>query len=409
MPNPNTNFRNSNGTDLGNILITKDYLMSVYPQIAGQLITPELWVWGFNSFFSALGVNDLNNRTTPVTTFAGGANWKQIACGGLHTAAIKTDGTLWIWGAGSVGRLGDNTSTNRSTPVTTFSGGTNWKQIGLGNACAHSAAIKTDGTLWVWGFNPTGQLGDNTTTNRVTPITTFSGGTNWKQVSAGYRHTAAIKTDGTLWTWGRNLDGECGNNTVAQRNTPITTFAGGTNWKQVSCGRDHTVAIKTDGTLWAWGRNAYAALGDNTTTQRNTPITTFSGGTNWKQVSAGYRHTAAIKTDGTLWTWGSNAYAQMGDNTTVNRSTPVTTFGGGNTWKQVASGGRHTMATKTDGTLWVWGSNSATGSVSGQLGTNDTLNKSTPVTTFAGGNTWKQVSASNHSAAIETSDDLQGI
>ena len=404
MPNPNTNFKLSDGRDLGNVAITKEYLMSVYPQIANQLITPELWTWGAN-YSGQLGNNITSPRLIPVTTLAGGANWKQVAGGYKHTAAIKTDGTLWTWGRNYYGQLGDNTGdlldpffSVKLTPVTTFAGGTNWKQVACGRE--HTAAIKTDGTLWTWGYNAFGGLGvgDNTGNNRTTPVTTFAGGTNWKQVSCGYNHTAAIKTDGTLWTWGGNSYGKLGDNTTTQRITPVTTFAGGTNWKQVVCGDSHTGAIKTDGTLWTWGRNDYGQLGDNTTTQRITPVTTFAGGTNWKQVA----YTAAIKTDGTLWTWGGG----LGDNTGITRSTPVTTFAGGSNWKQVAGGSGHTAAIKTDGTLWTWGSNSF-----GGLGINIFGNsRSTPVTTFVGGSNWKQVSCGyNHTAAIKTSDDLQGI
>jgi alpha-tubulin suppressor-like RCC1 family protein len=221
---------------------------------------------------------------------------------------------------------------------------------------------------------------------------------------------AAIKTDGTLWTWGLyGNDGSLGINMSGlfqTSRTPVTTFAGGTNWKQVSCGSAHTLAIKTDGTLWSWGRNTSGQLGDNTTTNRLTPVTTFAGGTNWKQVSGGNFHTAAIKTDGTLWTWGNNSYGRLGDNTATNRSTPVTTFAGGTNWKQVSCGDLHTTAIKTDGTLWTWGRN-----YNGQLGDNTSFNqKSTPVTTFAGGTNWKQVFCGYRvTAAIETSDDLQGI
>ena len=405
MPNPVTGFKNSNGADFGNILITKEYLMTVYPQIANQLITPELWVWGRN-YVGQLGDNTTTQKNTPVTTFAGGANWKQVSCGPNHTAAIKTDGTLWTWGYNFLGRLGDNTTTNRTTPITTFAGGTNWKQVSGGRE--HTAAIKTDGTLWSWGDNATGQLGDNTSfTQRSTPVTTFAGGTNWKQVACGMRHTAAIKTDGTLWAWGRNqFPGRLGDNTSASdRLTPVTTFAGGTNWKQVSAGYQQTVAIKTDGTLWTWGGNSDGQLGDNTTTGRLTPVTTFSGGTNWKQVFCGYSHTVAIKTDGTLWTWGRNNNGQLGDNTTTSRCTPVTTFAGGTNWKQVAGGQYITAAIKTDGTLWIWGYNSY-----GQLGDNTSTNRTTPVTTFAGGTNWKQVAGGQYfTAAIKTSDDLQGI
>jgi len=208
-------------------------------------------------------------------------------------------------------------------------------------------------TLWTWGFNAFGNLGDNTTVNKSSPITTVAGGTNWKQVACGYYHTAAIKTDGTLWTWGQNKYGMLGDNTNVTKSSPVTTVAGGTNWKQVAGGYRHTAAIKTDGTLWTWGFNSNGQLGDNTAVNKSSPVTTAGGGTNWKQVAGGYRHTAAIKTDGTLWTCGYNYYGNLGDGTTVDKSSPVTTAGGGTNWKQVACGYRHTAAIKTDGTLWT--------------------------------------------------------
>jgi alpha-tubulin suppressor-like RCC1 family protein len=367
----------------------------------------NLWTWG-NNANGRLGDNTVTQRNTPVTTTAGGTNWKQVAPGSYHTAAIKTDGTLWTWGSNINAQLGNNTQTDRSIPVTTFAGGTNWKQVSSGGS--HTLAVKTDGTLWGWGANgyigtASGSLGNNTTTKRITPVTTFAGGTNWKQVACGYNHTAAIKTDGTLWTWGTNGLGQIGDNTLITRSTPVTTFAGGANWKQVSGGNSHTAAIKTDGTLWVWGYNAYGQLGNNTSTDRLTPVTTFAGGTNWKQVAAGEgNHIAAIKTDGTLWTWGRNANGQIGDNTSgTNRSTPVTTFAGGTNWKQVAGGSEHTSAIKTDGTLWTWGR-----SAEGQLGNNTLIARSTPVTTFAGGTNWKQVDCgSDYTAALTYIDDYQ--
>ena len=207
-------------------------------------------------------------------------------------ADLFRDGNLFTWGYGNYGRLGDNTTTSKYTPVTTFAGGTNWKQVSSGGS--HTAAIKTDGTLWTWGYGNNGRLGDNTTTNKSTPVTTFAGGTNWKQVIAGGDHCAAIKTDGTLWTWGRGTYGRLGDNTVTSKSTPVTTFAGGTNWKQVSAGRFHCAAIKTDGTLWTWGLGTYGQLGNTDSTNRSTPVTTFAGGTNWKQVSAGDNYCIAV-------------------------------------------------------------------------------------------------------------------
>jgi alpha-tubulin suppressor-like RCC1 family protein len=407
-----TNFRDSNGADLGSKLVTKDYLISVYPEIGQQIgIPPELWVWG-NGAFGKLGTNDTTNRSTPVTTFSGGTNWKQVSSGGLHTAAIKTDGTLWTWGYGGRAQLGTADAINRLTPVTTFAGGTNWKQVSSGYA--HMAAIKTDGTLWTWGSGSYGRLG-NLLVDRSTPVTTFAGGTNWADtattepedlytLSAGSFHTSAIKTDGTLWTWGRGDFGQLGNSTTNYYiRTPITTFAGGTNWKQVESNFDFTSAIKTDGTLWTWGNGGQGRLGNAQITNRLTPITTFAGGTNWKQVSSGGFHTAAIKTDGTLWTWGNGLNGQLGNATLTNTSTPVTTRAGGTNWKQVSAGNTHTAAVKTDGTLWIWGDTSQ-----GRLGNAViTGNRSTPVTTFSGGTNWKQVSAaSGFVAAIKTDGTL---
>ena len=359
----------------------------------------NLFTWGAGTVGRLGNAVTTGNISTPVTTSAGGTNWKQLSAGGGHTAAIKTDGTLWTWGYAFQGQLGNADNNNRSTPVTTFAGGTNWKQVSAGGG--HTAAIKTDGTLWTWGRGTYGKLGNNATTDKLTPVTTFVGGTNWKQVACGRDHTAAIKTDGTLWTWGYGIYGRLGNATLNSTLTPVTTFAGGTNWKQVSTSSfsDHTVAIKTDGTLWTWGYNANLQLGNNATGIRSTPITTFAGGNNWKQVSAGGSNTAAIKTDGTLWTWGGTS-GSLGNGVVGSRSTPVTTFAGGNNWKQVSAGGAHTAAIKTDGTLWTWGYGT-----SGQLGNTAITNRSTPVTTFAGGTNWKQVTGgTSHTAAVTYQD-----
>ena len=159
-----------------------------------------LWIWGKNNF-GQLGINDTNMRCTPVQTSTGGTDWKQVSCGGYTTAAIKTDGTLWVWGRNEYGQLGTNDKTRKCTPVTTFAGGTNWKQVSCPARGENTAAIKTDGTLWIWGSNQNGQLGINSAgsvTHRCTPVQEFNGATNWKQVSAGYNYTAAIQSTDIL-------------------------------------------------------------------------------------------------------------------------------------------------------------------------------------------------------------------
>jgi rubredoxin len=394
-----SNFKESNGSDITSKFVTKDYLMDVYPYLNGlgnNIKTAGLWNWGSN-FYGRLGDNTTTDKSSPVQTITGGTNWRQVAGGGNHTAAIKTDGTLWTWGHNFYGQLGDNTSVNKSSPVQTVTVGTNWRQVECGSV--HTAAIKTDGTLWLWGINNNGQLGDNTVTSKSSPVQTIAGGTNWRQVSCGDYHTAAIKTDGTLWLWGWDSNGQLGDNTTTSKSSPVQTIAGGTNWRQVACGNSHTAAVKTDGTLWTWGSNFNGILGDNTTTSKSSPVQTIAGGTNWRQVACG-GHTAAIKTDGTLWLWGWNTNGQLGDSTTTSKSSPVQTIAGGTNWRQVASGAYHTAAIKTDGTLWTWGLGG-----SGQLGDNTTTDKSSPVQTIAGGTNWKQVSCGRqHTTAVQYSD-----
>jgi alpha-tubulin suppressor-like RCC1 family protein len=254
--------------------------------------------------------------------------------------AIKTDGTLWACGYNANAQLGVGTTVVQSSPTTVAGGGTNWKQVSMGGV--HAAAIKTDGTLWTWGDDIYGELGNGTTVSRSSPGTTAAGGTNWKLVSCGYAHVAAIKTDGTLWLWGDGSWGQLGNNGSGSGNrisSPVTTSAGGTNWRQIACGYRHTAAIKTDGTLWTWGRDYYGELGQGIySSSVLTPQTVLGGGTTWQQVSAGLQITAAVKTDGTLWTWGKDTYGALGTGTTVNASSPVTTIKGGNNWKSVTVG-----------------------------------------------------------------------
>lgn len=356
--------------------------------------TGSVWCWGYDSN-GQLGVTDVLGRSSPVQTVAGGTNWRQVDAGQYHTAAIKADGTLWLWGRNINGELGTNDLTDRSSPVQTIAGGNNWRQVACGSQS--TAAIKTDDTLWVWGRSSSGRLGTNDLIDRSSPVQTIAGGNNWKQVS--FRsHAAAIKTDGTLWVWGENSYGRLGTNDVLNRSSPVQTVAGGTNWKQVSCGYNHTAAIKTDGTLWTWGRNVFYGLGVFGT-DRSSPVQIAVGGTNWKQVSAGNDFTAAIKTDGSLWCWGWNLYGQLGDNTRTNRSNPAQTAAAGTNWKQVYAGTDHTAAIKTDGTLWLWGRNNT-----GQLGVNNTADISSPVQTVAGGTNWKRVSAYTHTAAVHFYD-----
>ena len=373
-----------NGADFDDVFIRKDCFLE-----GGG------WIWGFNTS-GQVGNNSTTNRSSPVQTIAGGNNWKEIQATINNAIAIRTDGTLWTWGSdfGPLGVAGGGGA--RSSPIQTASGGTNWKTAAM-NA-NNGAGIKTDGTLWIWGSNAQGQLGNNSTTSISTPNLLVSSSDSWSKVVFGQFHVSAIKTDGTLWMWGSNSYGRLGDNTLVNRSSPVQTVSGGTNWKQVSGGRCHTVAVKTDGTLWIWGGNALGQLANSDAIIRSSPVQTVSGGTNWKYADAGGDHVMSIKTDGTLWTWGQNAFGQLGDNTLVNRSSPVQTVSGGTNWRQVSGGFYFSTSIKTDGTLWSWGRNQY-----GQLATNNTVLRSSPVQTISAGTSWLRVGAhmaSSNSAAI---------
>lgn len=396
MPGMYTTGFKENGVDIGTVLVEKAYLIDVYPSLIPQAQSAGLICWGAGAL-GQLGDNtSISGRSIPAQTVVGGTNWRQISASGDNMGAIKSDGTLWMWGSNATyGALGDNTVVNKSSPVQTVSAGTNWKQVSCGGT--HTAAIKTDGSLWLWGRNGDAQLGNNNMAIFYvsSPIQTVAGGTNWKYVCAGPYDTAAIKTDGTLWLWGSNTGGMLGDNTVVSKSSPVQTVAGGTNWKQVACASFHTAAIKTDGTLWTWGQN-YGNLGDNTTTNRSSPVQTVAGGTNWKQVSCGGTATGAIKTDGTLWMWGTNTYGYLGTADTTTRSSPTQTSTGGTNWKQLSVGDSTTAAIKTDGTLWTWGYN-----FNYQLQqTGGTGSRSTPAQTIVNSSFWRQVSISSTGVGI---------
>lgn len=378
-------YKDVHGADVGDYYISKDQFVQNFPNLAPAAIAPELFSWGISDL-GQVGDGTTTSRSTPVRTVANTNAWRVLSTGTVHRGAITDGGVLWCWGRNSNGQLGDGTTVNKSSPVTTAGGGTNWKTYCAakdGTTTATSVGIKTDGTLWTWGAGSSGRLGDGTTVDKSSPITTAGGGTNWKQAGIGGPFIAAVKTDGTLWTWGSNVSGQLGDGSTTNRSSPGTTAGGGTDWKTVSVGGSTVAAIKIDGTIYTWGSNTNGILGDGTTTNRSSPVSIVGGITNWKSVCCGTDSIAAIREDGTLWTWGTNTVGQLGDGTTTNRSSPGTTAGGGTTWAKVSLLNRITTtevyatAIKTNGSLWTWGTDAFT-----------STNISSPVSTSIGGNAW---------------------
>ncbi len=278
------------------------------------------------------------------------ANWQVVAARSAHTLALRSDGSIWAWGRNDEGQVGDGTTTRRYEP-THIGTDTDWEQIAAGG---HSLALRDDGSLWAWGRNEYGQLGDGTTTDRHEPIR-IGTDTDWKAVAAGSYHSLALKDDGSLWAWGQNmLYGQLGDGTTTDRHEPARVGTD-SDWKVVAAGDYHSLALKEDGSLWAWGYNSEGALGDGSSTERYEP-THIGTDSDWVAVSGGNAHSLALKADGSLWAWGHNAEGQLGDGTTTRRYEP-TRIGTDTDWKAVAASSSHSFGLKTDGSLWAWGWN----------------------------------------------------
>ncbi len=328
-----------------------------------------LFAWGPNNY-GQLGDGTTINLTT-ATQIGSDNKWVSIACGDAHSSGVKVDGTLHTWGYNSNGQIGDNNNNidkHSPTSITINVTLDSWQTIASGNY--FTLGIKSNGTLWAWGANGSSQLGDGTTTNRNCPIQIGSDN-KWIVASGGNLHAHGIKSDGTLWGWGFNSNGQLGDGTTTNRTTPVRIGLDNT-WIGVTDGDNFTIAIKSDGTLWAWGLNTGNQLGDGSTTQRTSPVQ-IELDTKWVNISAGTSHVVALKSDGTLWCWGTNGSGQVGNGTMTNQSSP-TKIGPDNNWKQVSAGGSHTLGLKSTGTLWSWGNNT-----SGQLGDGSSTQRTIPV------------------------------
>ena len=329
-----------------------------------------LWTFG-QGREGQLGTGNTNSVPYPVQV--GTSNiWKQISVGFVFSVAIKNDGTLWSWGFNGSGQLGLGDNIGRNTP-TQVGNSTDWKQV----ACAdsHVIAIKNDGTLWSWGSNfflGLG-LGINNISYSVNTPTQVGNSTDWKYVAVAQKSSSAIKTNGTLWTWG-NYPYTLGLGENPQGNFSVPNQVGSsTNWQKVygSAQSSALAAIDSDKSLWIWGEGQFGELGLGDLNPRFSP--TLLSNQNWKEASVSYSNSAFIKDDGTLWTTGWNNLGGLGLGDNIQRTT-ITQVGNSTDWKHISCGGSYMLAIKNDNTLWAWGYNGY-----GGLGLGDYNNRNSPV------------------------------
>lgn len=293
----------------------------------------------------------------------GVARGQQIAAGVGYTLVIKPDGTLWGWGENAYGQLGDGTTHKRGTPVR-IGAAADWQQLTTAGAVTY--ALRQDGSLWGWGYHRDGPRTAGADTLYLTPRQLA--GTKWRGISTAGRYTLAVRWDGTLWGWGHNEDAQLGDSSFTYSAEPRqigTSHA----WRSVYATSAHSFALRRDGSLWAWGENTHGALG-------NGRYTTFSsagygstayglattqkmpvqiGHARWRSMSSGPEHTLAIQWDHTLWQWGIPYFYQNGGLASATSSSPYRLQA--HAWRAVATGPTHTLAIRWDGTLWGWGFN----------------------------------------------------
>lgn len=362
------------------------------------------WCWGYG-YSGGIGAGGSTTTADVPTAVSGGHSWAMIDTGAEYNCGISADGALYCWGLGTNGSLGNGDAPERYIPnPQAINNSLTWLKISSGGpgfgGGAHSCGIKTDNSLWCWGMGNSGQLGDNTAAiSRATP-NQITGGGSWKDISTGGQHSCGIMADDTMRCWGDGMNGRLGNAGTAPSATPVTLSGGGT-WKSVGLGRDHTCGIKSDDTAWCWGHGSWGARGDgSTTTTRTTPVI-VSGGYTWKMVSGGAGFTCGIQTNDSLWCWGVGPNGQRGDGTTTTSQTTAIAVSGGGTWKKVSAGVGHACAIKSDDTLWCWGLNT-----DAQLGDGTTTQSLVPVA-VSGGGTWKNVyAADSHTCAMKSDDTL---
>jgi alpha-tubulin suppressor-like RCC1 family protein len=339
----------------------------------------KLWAWGSNQS-GQVGDNSLIAKCTPTAIAGAAKTFCEISTGGAnaaaaHALAIDKYGRVWAWGANTTGQIGDNSTVSKLTPVSVLGSAKTFCRIDSGNV--HSLAIDKNGRVWSWGGNvfgrfPGGQLGDGTINSRLTPVSVIGQVKTFCRIAAGDAFSLAIDKNGKPWAWGFARGGKLGDNLSGDKCTPVAVCTDKT-FCLISA-YPHSLAIDKNGQAWAWGVNLYGQLGDNSTISKNIPVSVAGLPKTFCQISAGSNHSLAIDKNGKIWAWGNNTCGELGDGTTNSKITPVAVIGQPRTFCKINSGLFLSLAIDKHGGAWAWGFND-----NGELGIGSTISSLTPV------------------------------
>jgi len=357
----------------------------------------DVWAWGLNSSGQLGDNSTTDSKCPVRVNGENGVGFltgvKAIAGGFYHTIALQENGDVWTWGLNNYGQLGDNSTTNSKFPVRVKGENsigflTGIKAIAGGGA--HTIALQENGDVWAWGLNSSGQLGDNSIVgSRKYPVRVKGENgvgflTGVKAIAGGHYYTIALQENGSMWAWGENEYGQLGDNGTADSKYPVRVKGENgvgflTGVKAIAGGKNHTIALQENGNVWAWGLNSSGQLGDNSTTDSKFPVRVKGENgvgflTGIKAIAGGGTHTIALKENGNVWAWGLNSSGQLGDNSTKSSKFPVRVKGENGVGfltgiKAIAGGKNHTITLKGNGNIWAWGLNDY-----GQIGDNTSGN-----------------------------------
>jgi len=318
--------------------------------------------WGSNSY-GQLGEGSTTDRWAPASVSGLSSSVLSIVAGYVHTCAVLTGGAATCWGYNGNSELGDGTTTNRltQTPVSGLSSGV----LSIAASYSHTCAVTTGGAATCWGDNSLGQLGDGTTTNRSTPTPVSGLSSGVLSIAANYVYSCAVTTGEAAACWGYNVYGQLGDGTMTNRLTPTAVSGLSSGVSSIAAGQTHACAVTTAGGVTCWGNNAYGELGDGTRTDRPTPTPASSLGSDVASIVAGQTHACAVTTAGGVTCWGNNAYGELGDGTTTTRLAPTPVIGLGSGVAAITAGTNHTCALTTGGAVKCWGYNASAKSETG--------------------------------------------